>query len=841
MSIDAQDPWAAPVRAARPLVGPLLALVPAARLRRLRPDLRRLVGALRASAREVLRAVLDLLAPLALVVRSLRALPRRVGGRERERALRTAVALTASKRPTVRRGRPAGELVTAVVVTRDQPTHLDRLLRSLAGLGVPVVAVANAASPRTRALLDLRPLVRTIATPHRSYAAANNLGIAEVATEWVLLVNDDVEPIGATWLDELLEATDAGTVAVGAQLVHARRGPLGGAAVDLTVQHDGIAFDPTDAVPRPVHLGRGSVPEVTRAPEDVAAATGACLLVRTAALRAVGGLDEGYDFGAEDVDLCLRLAAHGTVRIAHRAVLLHHEGATRLAGDRGARRDRRARQRANWQRFDSRHGAALRRAVALDRRSGARRWSSAPFLAVSIGALDASARERFAAAGVRALGTAGRSVPVDLVVVREPLASTAGEDTTVLDRRRLAPGRRDAAGVGLVLDLTGVAASGPPTGRPTLDDWAASGWFAHADLALVRGRALQRRIAALDPTLPCRVVGELEPTALASAVDGLLAAPWWSLRIGAPDAASARRWGDGPFAAALARELRALGIVARVTPSDGWGRLDATVDVVVSLRGRGHGPRADGQREVLWVMSHPEDVSRDELERADLVLAGSARLARGLAERTSTPVRVLPQAADGRVFVPGAPDPSLATDVLFVGNSRGVARPVVLAAIAARLPVAIIGGDWRAHVPGRHVVARRAEGAELAARYRSATVVLNDHWEGMRTEGLVSNRVFDVLACGGCVVSDDVADLDRLLGGAVVTCAVPDEVAPTVRRLLDDPAERRRRAERGLRLVRDAHLLEHRAAELVELVRGLDRRAPVRRRRTARGTGRSRG
>jgi GT2 family glycosyltransferase len=842
-----RDRWAVPVAAPRPILGRALGLVPSARLRALPSAGARALALGGARVRAAGRAVLDLVAPLALVARSVRALPARSSARSRERHLRAVVALTAAQRPSSRVGRPAGELVTAVIVTRDQPRHLDRLLRSLAGLGVPVVVVANAASPATRALLDLRPLVRTIDTPHLGYAAANNLGLAEVVTEWALLINDDVEPIGATWLDEMLEAATADTVAVGAQLVHARRGILGGPAVDLTVQHDGIVFDVTSAVPRPRHLGRGEAPEVSREADDVPAATGACLLVRTAAVRAVDGLDERYDFGAEDVDLCLRLADHGRVRVAHRAVLLHHEGATRLGGDRRARRHR---QRANWRRFDDRHGPRLRREVALDRLAERRRWSHDPYRALVLGPLDDVVRERLAAAGVRAVGASGRDTPVDVVVVREPLATTAGEGTSVLDRTRLAPGRRDAAAVGLVIDLTDAerdaatvedgSAASAAAGGASLERWAASGWFAHADLALVRDRKQSRRVAALDPTLPCRVVGGLEPADLAAAVEGLTTAPRWSLRIGAPDAASARRWGDGPFAAALARELRALGAVARVTPASGWGSVDATVDVVLRLRGRGSGPRASGQRDVLWVMSHPEEVSDAELDAADLVLGASVRLARELGRRTTTPVHVLPQGADGRRFSPGEPDPALATDVLFVGNSRGVARPVVLAAIAARLPLTIIGGDWRPFVPGRYLAARRVEGDELAGRYRSAAVVLNDHWEDMRRHGIVSNRVLDVLACGGCVVSDDVVDVGRLLGRAVVTCAGPEEVGPTVRRLLDDPAERRRLGELGARVVREGHLLEHRAAELVRLVDELER-ASRPRRRAAPGPRRARG
>lgn len=809
------DRWAPPPAPAHPRR--LLALVPTARWRALPADLRRLARALRTAAAGAWRALLDLVAPLVVVVRSAAALPERVGARGRERALRTAVALVAGRRAGPRRGPSVDRLVTAVIVTRDQPRRLDHLLRALAGLGVPVVVVANAASPATMRLLDLRPLVRTIATPHRNYAAANALGLAEVATPWALLLNDDVEPIGVTWLDELLEAATDDTVAVGAQLVHARRGPLGGAAVDLTVQHDGIGFAATADVPRPVHRGRGALPEVSRDAEDVAAVTGACLLVRMDALRAVGGLDDGFDFGAEDVDLCLRLAGHGRVRVAHRAVLLHREGATRLAGDRARRR---ARQAANWRRFDGRHAPALRRAVALDRLAGGGTWSTDPFRLRVVGTVDDRVRARWAAVGLTVVGAGdvASGAPVDLVVVRTPTAAPVPTDVAVLDRSRLVPGRGDAAAALVVLDLV-VRAGDERAGDASEEAWAASGWFAHADLALVADRGAARRLARIDPTLPCRVVDpEADAAGLAEAVRALVEASVWSLRIGAPDATSAGRWGDGPFAAALARELRALGVVARVTARDGWDRLDATADVVLRLRGRGTSPRREGQRDVLWVMSHPEDVTDAELAAPDAVLAASERLARGLRSRTDVPVHVVPQAADGRTFVTGEVEPALASPVLFVGNSRGILRPIVAAAVAAGLPLSIVGGDWRAFVPWRHLVARRADGAELAARYRSAAVVLSDHWDGMREAGIVANRVFDVLACGGVVVSDDVADVDRLLGRTVVTVAAPDEVAATVRRLLDDPAERRRLGERGARLVRESHLLEHRAAELVRLV-----------------------
>jgi spore maturation protein CgeB len=99
--------------------------------------------------------------------------------------------------------------------------------------------------------------------------------------------------------------------------------------------------------------------------------------------------------------------------------------------------------------------------------------------------------------------------------------------------------------------------------------------------------------------------------------------------------------------------------------------------------------------------------------------------------------------------------------------------------------------------------------------------VLNDHWEDMARWGIVSNRVFDVLACGSCIVSDEVPGMSELLDDAVVTFTDREDVGAAVRMLLADPAERSARAERGRRAVLANHTWEHRAAELVQLVAGL--------------------
>jgi spore maturation protein CgeB len=55
-------------------------------------------------------------------------------------------------------------------------------------------------------------------------------------------------------------------------------------------------------------------------------------------------------------------------------------------------------------------------------------------------------------------------------------------------------------------------------------------------------------------------------------------------------------------------------------------------------------------------------------------------------------------------------------------------------------------------------------------------VVLNDHWENMRTTGFLSNRLFDAVASGARVISDDVLGQEEVFGASVQVARTPDEL-----------------------------------------------------------------
>ncbi|WIE70939.1 glycosyltransferase [Curtobacterium sp. MCJR17_020] len=295
----------------------------------------------------------------------------------------------------------------------------------------------------------------------------------------------------------------------------------------------------------------------------------------------------------------------------------------------------------------------------------------------------------------------------------------------------------------------------------------------------------------------------------------------WSLKIAAPAGPEGDGWGDVHFAAELAGALERLGQRVRIDRRDAHVRDDdASDDVTLVIRGLDRVPPNPASVNLLWVISHPDDVSDTELRSFDAAFAAGPVWAAAAAARSGVPVRTLLQATDPAVFHPGArattsPD---ADRVVFVGSTRGAARPVVADAVALGADLRVHGPAWQGVVPDAALGKPSLSRAEVATAYASARVVLNDHWADMAAGGFVSNRVFDVLASGGVVVTDEVAGLPEVLD--VPTLAVArsrDELAALLdpARVWPSAAERAAVASR----IAAEHSFDARAAVLLGAAR----------------------
>lgn len=236
----------------------------------------------------------------------------------------------------------------------------------------------------------------------------------------------------------------------------------------------------------------------------------------------------------------------------------------------------------------------------------------------------------------------------------------------------------------------------------------------------------------------------------------------------APLSGGLTRWGDYHFGMSLqhALESRGVEVVQHFWPE--WDRDDGE-DMVLVLRGKRRLHRVPEKQAALWIISHPGSVSPEELDEFDLVFSASETFTRIIGTATSTPMEVMRQCTDTRMFHGGDPEGGDADrhGIVFVANSRGVRREILGWAQETGMLPALIGSQWEQLGLGHLVTQEFIENTELPDLYRGARLALNDHWGDMRYFGIISNRIFDCLACGLPVVTDGFPELVEICGEGV--------------------------------------------------------------------------
>jgi GT2 family glycosyltransferase/spore maturation protein CgeB len=290
------------------------------------------------------------------------------------------------------------------------------------------------------------------------------------------------------------------------------------------------------------------------------------------------------------------------------------------------------------------------------------------------------------------------------------------------------------------------------------------------------------------------------------------------IKTGIPMRKEAESWGDLHYARAIKRQLEERGHPCKIQTLDEWDAPEGlSYDVALHLKGLTPYTPKTGQLNVLWNISHPEKLTSRECDGYDLVFVASRRWAEQLREATNVPILVLEQATDPDVFFPEY-DPAHDRELVFVGNSRRVRRRVLDDLLPTNRNLAVWGRDWEGLIGSKHIVGHYLPNREVHKAYSSAAIVLNDHWDDMREHGYISNRIYDALASGAMVISDDLPELRESFGDAVVTYRTPEELERLISHYLESPEERREKGRRGRELVLADHTFERRAEELLRHV-----------------------
>jgi GT2 family glycosyltransferase len=201
---------------------------------------------------------------------------------------------------------------TVVVVTWRGRAHIRECLDALSAQdrAANVLVVDNASDDGTAELLTGHDVLRL--PRNRGYAGALAAALPRVDTEFVAWLNDDAAP-GPSWIATLEDALDRhGDAAAATSSLELPDGSVQSVGVRLTAD------------------GHGA--DTALAGREVFGFCGGAALMRTAALRSVGGVPAGFFCYYEDTDTSWRLRLRGWRVISVPARVVHRHGSSSRLG-----------------------------------------------------------------------------------------------------------------------------------------------------------------------------------------------------------------------------------------------------------------------------------------------------------------------------------------------------------------------------------------------------------------------------------------------------------------------------------------------------------------------------
>lgn len=218
--------------------------------------------------------------------------------------------------------------ITVIIVSRGLETMLQFCLANLSHALVvaddkakhEIVILDNASEfPYTTTMFANSGVELIRFDTHQSFAQACNIGAQRRPNNFYLLLNNDVllaEKALLYMIATISIRPDAGIC--GSRLLFP----------DNTIQHCGVVFGPEKV--GPYHCFRKAPNHiVSRVTREYQAVTGTCMLIKRRVWDELGGFDESYPFGLEDIDFCLRARQRGwRVFCCNEVDSLHFESLT---------------------------------------------------------------------------------------------------------------------------------------------------------------------------------------------------------------------------------------------------------------------------------------------------------------------------------------------------------------------------------------------------------------------------------------------------------------------------------------------------------------------------------
>ncbi len=289
-----------------------------------------------------------------------------------------------------------------------------------------------------------------------------------------------------------------------------------------------------------------------------------------------------------------------------------------------------------------------------------------------------------------------------------------------------------------------------------------------------------------------------------------------AIKVPSPDWDDAHNWGDYHLALALKKEFEKNNYETVIQMASEW--YDETdAGVVLVLRGLvKYNPKPDDFN-IIWNISHPYKITIEEYNEYDHVFIASNKWTNELKDKINAPVEPMIQCTDPELFYPESSE-KYKHELLFVGNNRRVFRKILKDLLPTKRDLCVYGNYWKDKIDDKYLCGEHINNAELHKVYSSSKILLNDHWDDMRKNGFISNRIFDGFAAGAFIISDEIEGAKEIFGNTLITYSDPNDLKKLIDYYLDNDEERKRIIEEGKNIVLNHHTFEIRAKQILKII-----------------------
>lgn len=227
-------------------------------------------------------------------------------------------------------------------------------------------------------------------------------------------------------------------------------------------------------------------------------------------------------------------------------------------------------------------------------------------------------------------------------------------------------------------------------------------------------------------------------------------------------------------------------------------------------------------RDKIGILFETVPYALTQVANADIVFTGSLKKYKEY-KNLGINAHFLPQFTRTDKFYP-AYKPEYQTNVLFIGNQwrEFDLRKSVRYASEMGVEVDIYGDSLlkRMDEDKKYMwKGLQIPGDELKYYYSSANIVLNDTRPDMIANGSLNNRIFDVTACKGFIITDYMKEIEEIYGDAIPMYKTKEEFKALIDYYLAHPEERRAKAEKAYQITTSRFSAKATIKKMVDVIR----------------------